>query len=55
MEAREAIESVVKETYRAGDILTGIRGQVQKVPPHMKGVDVNEAIEEVMALFAVNC
>ena len=50
VEAREAIESVVKETYRAGDILTGIRGQVQKVPPHMKGVDVNEAIEEVMAL-----
>jgi predicted ATPase/signal transduction histidine kinase len=49
-EAREAIECVVKETYRAGEILGGIRDQVKKVPPRMEGVGLNEAIEEVTAL-----
>jgi PAS domain S-box-containing protein len=49
-EVREAIECVVKETYRAGEILGGIRAQVKKVPPRMQGVGLNEAIEEVMSL-----
>jgi PAS domain S-box-containing protein len=49
-EVREAIECVVKETYRAGEILGGIRDQVKKVPPRMEAVDLNEAIEEVMSL-----
>jgi PAS domain S-box-containing protein len=44
-----AIECVVKETYRAGEILGGIRDQVKKVPPRMEAVDLNEAIEEVMS------
>jgi PAS domain S-box-containing protein len=49
-EVREAIECVVKETYRAGEILGGIRDQVKKVPPRMEAVCLNEAIEEVLAL-----
>lgn len=49
-EARAALECVVNETYRAGDILRGIREQVKKAPPRMEGVDVNAAIEEVIAL-----
>jgi PAS domain S-box-containing protein len=49
-EVREAIECVVKETYRAGEILGGIRDQVKKLPPRLEGVDLNEAIEEVMSL-----
>ena len=49
-EVREAIECVVKETYRAGEILGGIRDQVKKVPPRMEGVGLNDAIEEVMSL-----
>jgi len=49
-EVREAIECVVKETYRAGEILGGIRDQVKKVPPRMEGVGLNEAIEEVTLL-----
>ncbi|HVQ12292.1 MAG TPA: ATP-binding protein, partial [Vicinamibacterales bacterium] len=49
-EVREAIECVVKETYRAGEILGGIRDQVKKVPPCMEGVRLNEAIEEVTSL-----
>jgi PAS domain S-box-containing protein len=49
-EVREALECVVNETYRAGDIIGRIRDQVKKVPPRMEGVDLNDAIEELLAL-----
>jgi PAS domain S-box-containing protein len=49
-EVRDALECVVEETYRAGDIIGGIREQVKKVPPRMEGVALNHAIEEVVAL-----
>jgi PAS domain S-box-containing protein len=49
-EVREAIECVVNDTYRAGDIISGIRDQVKKTPPRKAAVDLNEAIEEVIAL-----
>jgi PAS domain S-box-containing protein len=49
-EARDAIESVVRETYRAGEILGGIRDQVKNTPPRLESVELNEAISEVMAL-----
>jgi PAS domain S-box-containing protein len=50
VEVKEALECVVKDTYRAGDIISGIRDQVKKVPPRKAAVDLNEAIEEVIAL-----
>jgi PAS domain S-box-containing protein len=50
VEVKEALESVVSETYRAGDIIGGIRDQVKKVPPRMDSVDLNDAIHEVFAL-----
>jgi C4-dicarboxylate-specific signal transduction histidine kinase len=49
-EAVEALECVVKDTYRAGDILARIRDQVKKVPPRKERVDLNDAIIEVIAL-----
>jgi len=49
-EVREALECVVKDTYRAGDIIGGIRDQVKKLPPRMDIIDLNEAIENVIAL-----
>ena len=49
-EVREALESVVNETYRVEDILGRIRDQVKRAPPHMEGVNLNDAIEEVIAL-----
>jgi C4-dicarboxylate-specific signal transduction histidine kinase len=49
-EVREAIESVVADTYRAGDIVDRIRDQVRKTPPRKMGVDLNAAIVEVIAL-----
>lgn len=50
VEVGEALESVVKETYRAGDIIAGIRNQVKKLPPRKEGVDLNGAIEQVTSL-----
>ncbi|WP_198651629.1 ATP-binding sensor histidine kinase [Dyella sp. C11] len=49
-EVREAIECVVSDTYRAGSIVGRIRDQVKKLPPRQEGVDLNYAIEEVIAL-----
>ena len=49
-EVREALECVVNETYRASEIIDRIRDQVQKLPPRMHAVDVNDAIEQVTAL-----
>jgi C4-dicarboxylate-specific signal transduction histidine kinase len=49
-EVREALECVVNDTYRAGDIVGRIRDQVKKVRPRMEGVELNDAIGEVIAL-----
>jgi PAS domain S-box-containing protein len=49
-EVREALECVVNDTYRAGDIIDRIRDQVKKAPPRKEHVDLNAAIREVMAL-----
>jgi PAS domain S-box-containing protein len=49
-EVREALECVVSDTYRAGDILGGIRDQIKKAPPRKGRVDLSEAVEEVIAL-----
>jgi PAS domain S-box-containing protein len=50
VEVVEALECVVKDTYRAGDILARIRDQVKKVPPRKEAVDLNDAIKEVITL-----
>lgn len=49
-EVTEALESVVTETYRAGDILGGIRDQIKKAPPRKERLNLGQAIEEVIAL-----
>lgn len=49
-EVSEALECVVSDTYRAGEIIHGIRDQVKKTS-HSKGYfDLNKAIEDVVAL-----
>jgi PAS domain S-box-containing protein len=50
VEVREALECVVNETYRAGDIIGGIRDQIKKTPPRRDFLELNEAIEDVIAL-----
>jgi PAS domain S-box-containing protein len=49
-EVRQALERVVKDGYRAGAVLGRIRGIVKKAPSRMDGVDINEAVREVIEL-----
>jgi len=49
-EVRQALDRVVEDGYRAGDVLGRIRGIVKKAPPRMEGVDINEAVREVIEL-----
>ena len=49
-EVSEALECVVNDTYRAGDIIGRIRDQVRNVPPRKESVDLNDAIGNVIAL-----
>jgi C4-dicarboxylate-specific signal transduction histidine kinase len=50
-EVREALESVVNETYRAENIIGRVRDQIKKAPPRKEDVNLNDAIEEVIALL----
>ena len=38
------------ETYRAGNIIGRIRDQIKKAPPRLESMDLNKAVEEVLAL-----
>ena len=49
-EAGEALECVVSDTYRAIEIISGIRAQVTNVPPRREDVDLNDAICNVISL-----
>jgi len=49
-EARQSIESVVKDAGRAADVIGRIHDLVRKVSPSKDAVDINEAILEVVAL-----
>jgi PAS domain S-box-containing protein len=49
-EVQEALECVVGDTYRASEILAGIRNQIKKAPPRKERVDLNQAIDEVISL-----
>jgi C4-dicarboxylate-specific signal transduction histidine kinase len=49
-EAREALTRVVAEANRAGNVIARIRALLQKTPPQMGRLDVNEIIREVLAL-----
>jgi hypothetical protein len=49
-EAREVLDCVISETYRAGDI-GGIREHIKKVPPRQESFELSEAIEGVIKLI----
>src|ERR1700729_2354264 len=49
-EIREALNCVVGDTGRAGDIVDRIRDHIKKAPPRKENFDLNEAINEVIAL-----
>ncbi len=49
-EVREALDCVVGDTDRAGDIVDRVRDQMKKAPPRKARFDLNEAIDEVIVL-----
>jgi C4-dicarboxylate-specific signal transduction histidine kinase len=49
-EARQAVERIIKDSYRASEVIARIRTLVKKRPPREDLVDLNEVIVEVLAL-----
>jgi PAS domain S-box-containing protein len=49
-EVREALNCVVGDTDRAGDIVDRIRDHIKKAPPRKEHFDLNEAINEALLL-----
>jgi len=49
-EARQALGRSVNEGNRASDVIGRIRALIRKAPPRQDGLEINEAILEVMAL-----
>jgi PAS domain S-box-containing protein len=49
-EVREALECVVGDTDRAGEIIDRIRDHIKKAPTRKDHFDINSAIKEVIAL-----
>ncbi len=49
-EATQALERIVNDAMRAGDIIGRIRDLIKKAPPRKDSVDINEAVREVIAL-----
>jgi C4-dicarboxylate-specific signal transduction histidine kinase len=49
-EVRQALGCIVKDGNRAGDVIGRIRALIKKAPPRKDGLEINEAILEVLAL-----
>jgi PAS domain S-box-containing protein len=49
-EAGQALDRIIKDGKRAGDVIGRIRALIKKVPPRKDQLDINESILEVIAL-----
>jgi PAS domain S-box-containing protein len=49
-EVRDALASIVRGGFRAGDVIDRIRALIKKAPPRREPVDMNEAIREVIVV-----
>jgi two-component system, LuxR family, sensor kinase FixL len=50
VEARQAVERIIKDSYRASEVIQRVRNLVKKAPPRNDSIDLNEVIIEVLAL-----
>ena len=48
--ARRAIERIVRDATRAGQVISGVRTFVRKVPPQAESFDINDTIREVIVI-----
>jgi C4-dicarboxylate-specific signal transduction histidine kinase len=51
--ARQALDRIVRDGSRAGEVIGRIRALVKQVPPHTDSFDMNDAIREVIALTQI--
>src|SRR4029078_3218996 len=49
-EGRQAVQRIIKDSYRASEVIARVRSLVKKAPPRNDLVDLNEVIDEVLAL-----
>jgi len=49
-EARQSAALIISDGHRAGEIISGIRALAKKTPPQKDWLDINETINEVIAL-----
>jgi C4-dicarboxylate-specific signal transduction histidine kinase len=49
-EAQSAFQYIVRDAARAGDVIRGIRALAMKSGPQLKTLDINDVIQEVLAL-----
>jgi signal transduction histidine kinase len=49
-EAREAISRIARDGMRAGDVIRGLRALAKKSGPDLAALDIDDAIQEVLAL-----
>jgi PAS domain S-box-containing protein len=49
-EVRQALDRIVRDGARAGEVIARIRALVRKVPPHRDLLDINDTIREVISL-----
>ncbi|SEF09802.1 PAS domain S-box-containing protein [Rhizobiales bacterium GAS191] len=49
-EARDAFSRMVRDAERAGDVMRGLRALAKKSGPELAELDINDAIQEVLAL-----
>jgi signal transduction histidine kinase len=47
-EVRQALDAIIKDGTRAGDVIGRIRALIKKAPPRQDQLDINEAILEVI-------
>ena len=51
-EVQACLERMIRESHRAGEIITKLRSLVKKTPPVKVRLDLNDAIQEVLALIS---
>jgi C4-dicarboxylate-specific signal transduction histidine kinase len=49
-EVRQALDCIVRDAYRASDVIYRIRGLLKEAPPKKERVEINRAIRDVLEL-----
>lgn len=52
-EARQAVERIVRDGFRAGEVVGRLRALIEKAPPRKERLDINDVLREVIALINV--